>query len=180
MWGSVSPDVLPQYKIKRHYYQDSIDFVILKIAKLIFLNRFLDFRKCDYAALKLFSTDIGVISHYLSDYACIAHAENWAMPKNLVKHLNYEKELNDLAKTYDFKNTINLDRPEIKASTNELSTVPVIKTYVSESIGKYLENQRQEFQMNKDLDYALALNIGIFEYIIETILVNSSVLEPAY
>lgn len=180
MWGCVSPDFLPQYKIKRHYYEESIDFLILKISKLIFLNRFLDFKKGDYAALKLFSTDIGVISHYLTDYNCIAHAENWVMPKNLIKHLNYEKDLNDYAKTHKFDRKIYLSSPQNINASNELTIMAGLKDFISENLSTYLEEQSKDFNMGTDLDYALAMNIAIFDFVLETILSTSKRLDLAY
>lgn len=170
MWGSIAPDIMPRYKLKRHYFEDSFDYIVFKIAKVIFLNRFLDFNKCDYRSLKLFSRDIGIISHYLADFTCIAHAEEWSMPKYMVKHLKYEKELNEYSKKHNFnKNIINIDPLQIDDS-NIFSNLSEIKEYVRAVLTEYMNQQ----SMARDLDYALSLNIVVFEFIIESILVHNT------
>ncbi len=164
-WGSIAPDILPKYKLYRHYYDNSIDYIILRIAKLIFVNRFLDFTNCNYVALKIFSRDIGIISHYLADFTCKAHADRWEMPKSLVKHLKYEVELNEYSKTHEFSNNvISCESLEID-DENLFHTLPKIKSYIEDVIEEYLEDE----SFGRDLDYALALNKAIFEYIIESI-----------
>lgn len=165
-WGSIAPDILPKYKLYRHYYDNSIDYIILRIAKLIFVHRFLDFTNCNYVALKVFSRDIGIISHYLADFTCRAHADRWEMPKSLVKHMKYEIDLNEFAKTHEFKSdAVSLKSVEID-DENLFDVLPKIKAYIENVINEYLEEESFE----RDLDYALALNKAVFEYIIETIL----------
>lgn len=174
MWGSTCPDILPKYKLKRHYYNDSIDYIVFKIAKIIFFNRFLDLGG-NVSSLKLFSRDIGIVSHYLSDFMCQAHAFEWSLPKTPIKHLKYENDLNEFAKTYNFdKEAIGIEMPEIK-DTRILSTFPVIKEFISQVLDEYKSNQ-QGFV--NDLDYAVSLNIKITEYIVESILATSPVEYP--
>lgn len=166
VWGSVAPDILPKYKLYRHYYENSIDYIILRIAKLIFAHRLLDFSNCNSLSLKILSRDMGIISHYLADFTCRAHADRLSTPKSLVKHLKYEIELNDIAKIHDFDTKIiKCSLIEFK-NNNLLYTLPIIKFYIAEVIKEYLEEESFE----RDLDYALALNKAVFEYIIESII----------
>lgn len=170
MWGSIAPDLLPKYKLYRHYYENSIDYIILRIAKLIFVNRFLDFNSCDFSNIRIFSKDIGIISHYLSDFTCLAHSDRWVFPKSLVKHVKYEKELDNISKTHEFNpDIIKADDLEI-GDVNLFETLPKIKSYIA----KVIEEYRQEKSMERDLDYAMSLNFKIMEYAIESILVYSS------
>ncbi len=165
-WGSIAPDILPKYKLYRHYYDNSIDYIILRIAKLIFVHRFLDFTNCNYVALKIFSRDIGIISHYLADFTCRAHADRWEMPKSLVKHLKYEMELNEFSKTHEFKDNVISCEPLEIDDENLFYALPKIKSYIENVIQEYLQDESFE----RDLDYALALNKAVFEYIIESII----------
>ncbi len=165
-WGSIAPDILPKYKLYRHYYDNSIDYIILKIAKVIFLNRFLDLKKPNYLALKMFSRDIGIISHYLSDFTCLAHADRWELPKSLVKHIRYEKELNEYSKTHVFK-SLDLNLPQIEIDNGDIfKQIPKIKLFIERVVYEYLQGQSFE----RDLDFALYLNKAVFEFIIEAIL----------
>lgn len=176
IWGSIAPDILPKYKLYRHYYDNSIDYIVLKIAKIIFLNRFLDFNNCNYLSIKLFSRELGIISHYLSDFTCRAHADRWEMPKSLVKHVKYEKDLNDYAKDHEFTDNV------IKAGSLEIDydnifvEIPKIKNFISQVIDEYLE----EKSYGRDLDYALNLNKVVFEYVIESILAYNTEGSLAY
>ena len=87
------------------------------------------------------------------------------MPKSLVKHLKYEVELNEYSKTHEFSNNvISCESLEID-DENLFHTLPKIKSYIEDVIEEYLEDE----SFGRDLDYALALNKAIFEYIIESI-----------
>lgn len=165
-WGSIAPDILPKYKLYRHYYDNSIDYIIMRIAKIIFINRFLDFNNASFINLKIFSRDLGIISHYLSDFTCRAHADRWEFPKSLVKHLKYEIDLNEYAKIHEFKDVslnLTLNLPEANNIFKELSN---IKANIEKVVLKYLS---LETNFSNDLDFALALNKGVFEFIIESI-----------
>lgn len=164
-WGSIAPDILPKYKLYRHYYENSIDYIILKIAKLIFVNRFIDLSNCNYLTLKMFSRDLGIISHYLSDFTCLAHADRWEMPKSLVKHVKYEKELNEYSKTHVFKSP-EVNKVSIDIDTSEIfKQLPKIKLFIESVIYEYL----QERSFQRDLDFALYLNKAVFGFVIESI-----------
>lgn len=55
-WGSVAPDILPKYKLIRHYKEESINYIALEIMKIIFISRFLDINKIlDPLAVRLLS-----------------------------------------------------------------------------------------------------------------------------
>lgn len=166
-WGSIAPDILPKYKLYRHYYDNSIDYIIYKIAKIIFLNRFLDFTTGSYINLKAFSRDLGIISHYLADFTCRAHADRWEFPKSLVKHVKYEIELNEYSKSHEFSNIdIEFEAFESGAGSS-LEELVTIKKNIEKVVLDYLE---KEPSFQTDLDYALGLNKAVYEFIIESIL----------
>ena len=166
-WGSVAPDILPKYKLYRHYYDNSIDYIIYKIAKIIFLNRFLDFTNGSYINLKVFSRDLGIISHYLSDFTCRAHADRWEFPKSLVKHVKYEIDLNDNSKSHEFSHIDIEFEPFESGAASSLEELVIIKKNIEKVVNSYLE---EEPNFQTDLDYALALNKAVYQFIIESIL----------
>lgn len=175
VWGSIAPDILPKYKLYRHYYENSIDYIILRIAKLIIINRFLDFTNCNYIDLKSFSRDIGIISHYLSDFTCLAHADRWTFLKSLIKHVKYENELNEYSKNHVFEMGV-IKTEDIEIDENLFNMLPKIKHYVESVVNEYLEDE----SFDRDLNYALNINFKIFEFIIESILVYNGNLELQY
>lgn len=175
VWGSTAPDILPKYKLYRHYYENSIDYIILRIAKLIIINRFLDFTNCNYIDLKSFSRDIGIISHYLSDFTCLAHADRWTFLKSLIKHVKYENELNEYSKNHVFEMGV-IKTEDIEIDENLFNMLPKIKHYIESVVNEYLEDE----SFDRDLNYALNINFKIFEFIIESILVYNGNLELQY
>lgn len=165
LWGSISPDILPKYKFHRHYKKESLDFVVNEIVKLIFIRRLSDFgEKIDPIISKMLSYRLGVISHYLSDFVCLPHAERWTLNTNMVKHINYESKLNDYAFYHDFKkNVIEVDDIDLfKGRIVKLRTI--IRQYIENVIGEY--SLKTSFE--NDLDYALSLNLKVAYFIIDT------------
>ncbi|MBC8588699.1 zinc dependent phospholipase C family protein [Paratissierella segnis] len=166
LWGAISPDILPKYRIIRHYKDESIDYISKEIIKIIFVSRFIEFNQIlDPFALKLLSKKIGVISHYLSDYVCLPHAKRWTFKESMIKHIKYESSLNDYAPGHNFKkNVISVDDIDIYDGK--------IIVYKSK-IKSYIEDVVEEYSMTRgfesDLDFALSLNLKITYFIIDTI-----------
>lgn len=166
LWGSVAPDILPQYKLVRHYQDESINFISKEIMKIIFISRYLEFNKIlDPIAIKLLSKKIGVISHYLSDYVCLPHAKRWTFSDSMIKHIKYESNLNDYAPTHDFmKNKITID--DIDIFDDEIGTL-------NSRIKNYIENVVDEYSLKSsfknDLDFAFSLNSKVTYFILDTI-----------
>ena len=104
LWGSVAPDILPKFRLHRHYKDESLNYVVNEIIKLIFISRYIEFNSIiDPISMKVLSRKIGIISHYLSDFVCLPHAERWTFTTSMFKHINYESKLNDYAPYHDFK-----------------------------------------------------------------------------
>lgn len=165
LWGSVSPDILPKYKLHRHYKKESLDYIVNEITKLIFICRLSDFNEIiDPILLKILSYRLGIVSHYLSDFVCLPHAERWTLNTNMVKHINYESQLNDYAFFHDFKkNVVKVDDIDIfKERTIKLKSI----------IKQYIENVIEEYSLNtgyeNDLNYALSLSLKVAYFIIDT------------
>ncbi|MBZ2173985.1 zinc dependent phospholipase C family protein [Schnuerera sp. xch1] len=165
LWGSVSPDILPQYRIHRHYKEKSLNYVVNEIVKLIFISRFVEFNsRIDPLSKKILSNKIGVISHYLSDFVCLPHAERWTFGKHIVKHVNYESKLNDYSIYHDFKkNIITVDDVDIfQQKVIKLRTI--VKRYIEDVINEYSFTTGFE----NDLNFALSLSLKVSCFIIDT------------
>lgn len=164
-WGSVAPDILPQYKFHRHYQKESINYIANEISKLIFVNRHIDFKNVDPITMKFFSKNLGIISHYLSDFVCLPHAERWTFSTSMVKHIKYEYELDKYAPEHNFKkNIISVENIDIyKDETVRLRTI--VKEYIEEVVEEYSKNN----SFSNDLDFALSLNVQLSYFVIDTI-----------
>lgn len=166
LWGSVAPDVLPHYKFIRHYADESINYITKEIIKIIFVSRYVDFKKIDDPiSIKLLSKKIGIISHYLSDYVCYPHANRWTFFGSMKKHIKYESDLNDYARTHSFKkNVVQIEDIDIYDDRfNSLKSR--IKDYIHDVISEY--NQRTS--LDNDLNFAISLNLKMTYFILDTI-----------
>lgn len=170
LWGSVCPDILPQYKLVRHYKDESLNFVAKEIMKVIFISRYLEFNKIlDPLAVKLLSKKIGIISHYLSDYVCLPHASRWTFTDSMIKHIKYESQLNDFVVTHDFKKNV------ITLNDLDIYDIPTakLKNAIKEYINKVVEEYSLQSGFRNDLNFALSLNLKISYFILDTIQVYS-------
>lgn len=165
LWGSVSPDVYPKYRFHRHYKKESLDYVASEIAKLVFISRLCDFDgRMDPILSKLLSYRLGVVSHYLSDFVCLPHAERWTFSTNMVKHINYESKLNDYAIHHEFKkNVITVDDIDIFRD-RVIRLKPIIKQFIEDVVEEYSLKTGYE----NDLNFALSLNLKLAYFVIDT------------
>jgi hypothetical protein len=166
LWGSVAPDIVPKYKFIRHYQKESINYITKEIMKIIFLSRYIDFNKIlDPFAMNLLSSKIGIISHYLSDYVCLPHANRWTFADSMLKHIKYESSLNEYAVKHTFiKNVI--DTNDIDIFENEFTT---LKTKIKHYIQNVVEEYSLKSGFDNDLNFALSLNLKITYFILDTI-----------
>ena len=136
IWGNIKPDYVSKYKLKKHYYNESIDMIVNKIKFLSSLSS----SEINYTyGKKKFSAELGVICHFLCDYFCLAHNKRWEFKSDFKKHVSYEKMLSRYAKDFKFDNLL-CDFLDIKD----------IREFISENI-KYYE---ECIHISSDLVYA--------------------------
>ncbi|MDO5754678.1 MAG: zinc dependent phospholipase C family protein [Tissierellia bacterium] len=164
IWGAISPDFLPKYKIYRHYLEDSIHFVVNEIVGLIYFCRFFNPKKMTGFQRKILSTKVGVISHFLSDYVCLPHAERWTFDDHFKVHVAYEKELNQRAQGHDFQNAI-VDTASL--SIDAFGAV-LLKNIVREYIYDVVTEYQKEKSYKRDLNFALDFNRHIINFVFDT------------
>jgi hypothetical protein len=166
LWGSVAPDIVPKYKLIRHYQDESLNYIALEIMKIIFISSFVDLRRIkDPIAVNILSKSIGIISHYLSDYVCLPHARRWTFADSMIKHVRYESKLNDFASSHSFKkNVITVD--DLNFSDESLLNIRIaIKNYIMDVVDEY----SLKTGMKNDLDFAVSLNLKITYFILDAI-----------
>ena len=103
IWGNIKPDYVSKYKLKKHFYDESIDMIIYKIKYLSSLSE----NEIKYVyGKKKFSAELGVICHFLCDYFCLAHNKRWKFKNHFKRHVSYEKKLSKYAKSFEFDNLV--------------------------------------------------------------------------
>ena len=114
---------------------------------------------------KLISKKIGIISHYLSDFVCLPHAERWTFPNNMFKHMSYESQLNDYSTQHDFKKNV-ITVGDIDIFQDKIIRLkPIVKKYIQDVIEEYYCDDGFE----NDLDFALSLNLKISYFFIDIV-----------
>nr|WP_314277877.1 zinc dependent phospholipase C family protein [uncultured Peptostreptococcus sp.] len=154
IYGNIKPDIVPRYKIRKHYLDESYDMVKNKINFLSSLN--LDNLEKYFTRASL-SQEIGVICHFLTDFFCLAHSERWEFKHSMKIHIQYELNLNKVSMDYKIKN----DRQD-NIDNFDVFFDKLYSEYKSN--GKYEEN---------DLKYSAYICNTVINYILESILENT-------
>lgn len=165
LWGSIAPDILPKYRFIRHYQKESLDYVVNQIINIIVMSRYMNFNKyIDIIGMKILSREIGIVSHYLTDFVCMPHAKRWTFVGSMKKHLIYEKELDIFAKSHDFKNNV-IDSNDINLENEDTNMRTQVKAYIERIVEEY--SLKSGF--NIDLNFAAEINVKITYFILDTI-----------
>lgn len=171
-WGSALPDIHPKYRILSHYPDESLNYIVNEISYLIFAGRFIDFQNDVFYGIsnKFFSRKLGIISHFLADFVCRPHYENWSFNEAMVKHVKYEKQMKKLATDFQFK-PINIGRIEYEFDDKgSLSIKKIVKSFVENVLDEY----SQETSMKRDLQFAYNFNKVVTEFVLETIILYNN------
>lgn len=145
MYGNIKPDIFCNYFKDNHTIKGSIQIVEESSKKLINGKN----------NIGEFSVELGVICHYVCDYFCIYHTEEYAN-NNIFEHISYEKRLHNKA-----LDMIKNKKIKIKARTN------LPKEDIVEFIYKMQEiyfNEKQS--LIRDITYALETANTIAEWIV--------------
>lgn len=108
IWGNVKPDCASKYKLKKHYYTESIEMILQKIhflSSISISDIYYGYGK------KKFSEELGVVCHFLCDYFCLPHNQRMEF-KNAIdmkNHVQYENTLAKIAKSYIPNDSLNRD-----------------------------------------------------------------------
>jgi|GEM_PF-1641001 len=79
--GNVKPDIVKSYRKMSHYYRDNEEFVFNIFKRLM----------TDSMEIHLFSDLLGILIHFLCDYTCIYHANDYVYKNDSLRmHMQYE------------------------------------------------------------------------------------------
>ncbi|MFR7760039.1 MAG: zinc dependent phospholipase C family protein, partial [Peptoniphilus grossensis] len=172
LWGSIAPDVLPYYKTKRHYFDESGDYIAREISKLIYFSRY---SYSEGNESKLFinymSKKLGIIMHYLCDFVCYPHAYRMTFIENLRKHVKYEQDLALYARENkfleeSFRDVISCEDINFFENSN-IKLEKKVKAYLIKVTEEYKDSNHS---FDNDLNFALNLSTNISILVIESIL----------
>lgn len=163
LWGSIAPDILPRYRFIRHYQKESLEYVVNKVISLVHLVISSDFSSSkDCLKMAVFSRELGILSHYLTDFVTMPHARRWTFNTAMRAHVEYEKELDIFAKSHDFKKNVIFNN-DLSTQENPEDLPKIIKSYIEDIIEEYSISSG----FDVDLEYALDINTKISNFIFE-------------
>lgn len=177
LWGSILPDVHPRYKLIRHYKDESIDFIAKEIMKIIYAYKNVDLDNISRLDMQILSKRIGIVSHYISDYTCLPHANRWTFKDSMFKHIKYEAKLNEYAIKHDFKKNKIMSTDLDVYDTDPKELKKKIKLYIEDVVK---EEYRFKENFSNDLDFAVSLNLKLLYFILDTINVYSEEIEEHF
>jgi len=161
IYGSIKPDIAPHLAKLAHFKPDTFGFIC---------NGINDLSKYSLVPnehfMKLISRNIGVATHFMSDYFCVPHNDRATYKNNFIEHMKYENSLHKLFKSFDKK--IDL--------TNVAHT---LCTGSDISITDYLESLHLKYTNNgesleNDLEYSVIASSSVALYIISQALSTST------
>lgn len=158
IWGNIKPDYISKYKLKKHYFNESIDMIIEIIETLSELS--IDEIRNDIGIGK-FSAALGVATHFICDYYCLAHYERWEFKNAIKKHVTYERELSKIAKSYELKN--------LSCLTHKGIEINRIRYFIDTTLELYSKDPGTE----SDLNFAYYVSNTIINVILDNIIENS-------
>lgn len=153
IWGNIKPDGASKYKLYKHYFKESFPIILKKINYLQALNEE-DFN--NEISKEKFSSELGVVCHFLCDYFCIPHYERWEFKDNMKEHVLYEKRLGRVSKFY----------------TPIFSAYPKVEDF-EEFILLLQDEYSKEKDYVRDLDFAYFVCNTIVNNVINSIKANS-------
>lgn len=145
MYGNVKPDIFCNYFKDDHTIKGSIKIVEGYSNKLINSKN----------NISKFSVELGVICHYVCDYFCIYHTEDYAK-NNIFKHISYEKKLHN--KVIDM-----IGKSEIKIENRNNFIKGDIVEFIYKMQKKYFDEKQS---LTKDIMYALETANAVTEGIV--------------
>ncbi len=140
-YGCMIPDYYLRFVSIPHYKNKSFQFVTGMIQKARCLPQTIKEKQC-------FSTELGIITHYISDYFCQAH--NYSKYDNCMNHLIYEGKL-----AAEFKR-VNLQKfcfSNLSGYSNhKLGSLVHLPAFIN---NRHLEYRNEKRQMRTDIAFCL-------------------------
>jgi len=140
-YGCMIPDYYFRYVIIPHYKNKSFEFITEMMQKARSLPQTI-------IEKQRFSTELGVITHYISDYFCQAH--NYTEYDNCMNHLIYEGKL---SKEFKRLNLQKFCHNNLTANNRiELGSLANLPAFINDRSLEYTNEKRQ---MRTDISYCL-------------------------
>lgn len=161
IYGCIKPDFNLGLISIPHYKDKSFGFILKLISKISS-----SYLPVDKKSLKSFSTNLGVILHFISDYFCFAHNNKKYDP--ILVHISYEKILSQEFIKTNLSEIINNMKNIIDKSDRQNKSILI----------DFIENKHREYlslpaSMMKDIEYSTKVSGLIAAFVISSCTANN-------
>jgi len=154
IYGSIKPDLAPSLAKLDHFKPQTFNLIMNEIHRLS-QTSFTENR--DF--IKHFSTQIGVVTHFIADFFCVPHNDRVKYRKaTIINHMLYENNLHKIFKDFDDK--INASKDNFNVDNY---SAHIIKCSIEQLHHEYI--LREESFMN-DLTSSLEATSAVGLYIV--------------
>ena len=165
--GSIAPDIYPKYKFIPHYYDESIDYIVENIVRLVpYMSEIIHDTPWRKLLVHAISYKIGVISHYLCDYMTHPHARRirCTSVQDMREHLLYERDLNRYVRSNGIDRDLSFDQRSHPLFIEKEDLRVMIKEKIEAGVKVYLA---EDISFENDAASAYALNVMILKIVCE-------------
>ena len=166
--GCIKPDISPKFDSIRHYKKDSEEFLLEEIQSLLEDNIY-EYEICRSG----FSERLGIVVHYLSDFFCFAHTDEFT--GNILEHHKYEMELFScfLLNLKPFAKRYRNKTGEVGYNRNIAirHNVSSISRYIDRLQEEYLKNEVNNLSLN-DMDFIYTACVSLCFSVVTACLIS--------
>ncbi|QUH24392.1 zinc dependent phospholipase C family protein [Serpentinicella alkaliphila] len=152
-YGSIKPDIAPHLAKLAHFKPNTFDYICDEINEL---SKFSLVPNVQF--MKLVSTNIGVVTHFIADYFCVPHNDRATYKNNFLQHMKYENNLHKLFKSFDKKIDLT-DTAHIFYTNNNISIKDYLETL-------HLEYTNRGESLENDLESSVLASSSVALFII--------------
>ncbi|MEA4847792.1 MAG: zinc dependent phospholipase C family protein [Clostridiaceae bacterium] len=160
-YGCIKPDLTPRLRAIPHFKDKSFDFITYMIEEM--RSRSLPESK---RQLEMLSINLGVIMHYIADYFCYAHNNEYY--NSLLPHFIYESGLAMAFASADLEKIRNDAVASVKQK--HIVTKKWLREYIEKRHREYVNCKRS---METDISYSVEACVTVAYVIIASCVMNS-------
>lgn len=163
LYGNILPDISKKYGAYPHYMKDALAHVVRTKDEIIEKSYGQPLSKYRFAK------ELGAINHYLSDFFCLPHTEDYYRGK--IYHLYYE-----LLMIARYRKGLIAYRRLLKEHSTRTLMPKELKSFIVEHNKIYRSKSASDI---KDIGYALFAGIKLIECVIAHSIANSTASQKA-
>ena len=166
IYGSIKPDIYSGFPKLKHFKPQSFSVICNDISALSSSQA-----EDNRGAISKLSQNIGVVTHYVSDYFCVPHNDRTTYQHHIINHIQYENQLHRIYKESDLQKR--------KAATDQwldFTDVQKVMNYLDELHDAY--SRKSESLLN-DFNSSLQASRAVATMIVQQAFLSETTITTA-